>query len=102
METKKKDPVLRAKIGGKPYALDLTDVTGREARDFRRAVGVPIITAAALVGSGEIDTLEVMAAMKWLIDRKDNPSLEYEDVLDEISYKDLAQTSEGDEADPPA
>ena len=101
MPDTKKDPVLRASIGGKAYALDLTDITGREAKDFRQAVGVPIITAAALVGSGEIDTLEVMAAMKWLIDRREDDTVTYDDVLDAISYKDLAQSEEGDEADPP-
>lgn len=100
-QKQKNSPVLKATIHGKLYVLDLEDITGTEARAFRRAVGVPIVTAAALIGTGEWDALEVMAGMKWLIDRREDPDLEYEKVLDKIAYKDIAQPEEGDEPDPP-
>jgi hypothetical protein len=90
---------LEASIDGQKYSLDLNDFTGLEARDFRRAVGVSMLRAAELVGSGDLDTLEMFGAVKWLVDRRDNPELTYEAVLEKLSYRSL--TEEAAAEDPP-
>lgn len=98
-------PVLVITVGGKKYSLDITDVTGAEARAFRREVGASVIDAGELAGAGTIDHLEFVAGVKWLIDRRSNPDLVFDEVLNNITYGDVEFEDDPEqeaEGDPPA
>ncbi len=87
---------LEATIDGKTYSLDFADFTGLEARLFRQAVGVSMLSAAELVEKGELDGLEMLGAIKWLVDRRDDPALSYEDVLEGLTYNSISEVGDGD------
>lgn len=95
-------PHIVVTIEGKKYDLDLSDVTGIEAKAFRQAVGVQLLEAAS---SDDIDPLELAAGIKWLIESRENPDLSFREVLGSITYGNLeaiADELEEEPKDPPA
>lgn len=101
---KKGDSTLTVTIGDQKYELDITDVTGSEARAFRREVGASILDAGEMAAHGSLDTLEFIAGVKWLIDRRSNPDLVFDAVLNSITYGDVdfGDNDKEAEGDPPA
>lgn len=89
------------KVGDKTYELELDDVTGVEAREFRQAIGVPLSLLDEALKDGTLDTLEALAAVRWLLDRRENPLLTFLEVLSESTYstyKSLPRTGDDDES----
>lgn len=78
-------------IAGRVYDFDFRNFTGMDERDFRIAVGVAIQRAGEAMDAGVIGVLELMAGLKWLVDRRDKPDLEYDTVLSTLSYDDLIE-----------
>lgn len=78
-------PTLAFQIGGDKYEVRLGDLTPRDARDFRSAVGVPLIKA---VTSDSTD-LDVIAGLVWLVRRRTSHQLRFEQVLDSFTYDDF-------------
>lgn len=94
------DSTLNFTVKDRKFSLDITDVDGLEARDFRQAVGMPLLDATAAALRGEIDTLELAAGVMWILDRRENPAMTYEDALRSVSYATVKMPEEAD-ASPP-
>lgn len=90
-------PTFSAKIDGKPYVLNYNKLTGRDLMDFQRVVGMPLTQAA----SGGTEPLILVAAMKWLEDRRSDTKLRFDDVLDSITYEQVSFEDAEAEEDPP-
>jgi hypothetical protein len=93
---------LAFKIGDKQYVADYRELNGIEARDFRRTVGVPAHLSLSATASGQIDPLEYVAGWKWILDRQEDPTLTYEDVLGSIDGNswEFVKDAEEEEVDP--
>ncbi len=76
-------PSVQIQVGGKTYTATLRELTGRDARDFRLVTGFSLLTAMA---RRDLD-IDVGAGIVWLIRRRDEPRLSYEDLLDQINYE---------------
>lgn len=96
-------PTLDFTVDGTTYHIDFNDITGREAKLFRQAVGTSLLSALQGVSSGELDPLECVAGFKWLMDRKVNPKLTLDEVLDSLTYESLSfeEVAEADEEEVP-
>lgn len=92
-----KHPTLDFSVKGKTYTIDFSDITGREAKAFRQAVGTSTLSALQGVSTGELDPLECVAGFKWLLDRRDNSKVEYDDVLGSLTYDDISLDAEAEE-----
>lgn len=95
------NPTLNFTIKGRKFSLDISDVDGIEARDFRLAVGTPLLEATAAAMRGEIDTLELAAGAMWIIDRRENPAMTYEDALKAVHYATVKVDDEEENPSPP-
>jgi hypothetical protein len=95
----REQPAIELKWKGQAYKLELGEITGREDRDFRLAVGMTVVKAFDLVSKQEL-LLEPIAGLLWLFARRDNPDLSYDDVLDSVTYADLAGDEEEEDEAP--
>lgn len=77
------NPIVRITVDSDTYDVDLSDLTGIDAKDFRRAVGIPL--AAVLTEKTELD-LDVVAGLVWLARRRNEPSLTFEKVAAGINF----------------
>lgn len=92
-----KHPTLDFRVNDKTYRIDLSDITGREAKAFRHAVGTSLLNALQGVSTGELDPLEFVAGFKWLIDRKNDSKLTYDDILGSLTYDSISLDVEAEE-----
>jgi hypothetical protein len=90
-------PTFSFKVDDKPYVLDYGKLTGRDLMDFQSVVGMPLTVAA----SGGTEPLIMVAAIKWLFDRRSNDKLAFGDVLDTITYDDVSFEEAEVPPDPP-
>lgn len=85
------------KVTSGPYAgeyrIDLADLTGTDARDFRQAIGVTLAQVVS-AGGGDLDT---MAALVWLARRRTNKGLPFAAVADNMTYGNVEQTQAAEE-----
>lgn len=96
------DRTLKFKVRDKVYEFDFGDVDGIESRDFRQATGLSFVQAVNSLAEGGID-LEPVGGIIWLIERRTNPKLKYEDVLKDLKFSDLIPADDDEEPDnPPA
>jgi hypothetical protein len=70
------EPELQLTVDGEHVVIRFGDLTPRDARDFRRAVGTPLMQAF----TPENLDLDMLAGLVWLARRRDNPALTYEEV----------------------
>lgn len=97
-------------IEDRTYSLELKDIDGLEARAYRKATGFGVKSSFDLFQRGEFDDLEVVAGIVWLVRRREEPGLSYEDVLGSLTYgafaegasEETADATEGAEENPPA
>lgn len=61
----------------------MEDLTGIDARDFRAAVGFPLVQVFANAAAYDID---VAAGLVWLVRRRTEPNLSYADVARTINF----------------
>lgn len=82
-------------VDGRDYVITPGDLTAVESRAFKREMGRGLIATFA---DGDYE-LEELATLMWLMDRRDDPSLSWEDVASKITLADIRQVEvEGDEA----
>lgn len=79
---------LQIEAAGRKVVFDMEEMTGVDERDFRKATGYTIAAAWNAAIEGELN-LEAIAGFVWLVARKDEPQLAYDDVLAGVSYKDI-------------
>jgi hypothetical protein len=77
-----KPHVIEIEFEGKVHRIDMLSVSGRQAREFRREVGVPFMGAF----NRENMDLDVIAGFLWLARRKDEPDLSFDDLLDSVTF----------------
>lgn len=77
-------------VGGARYDVCLDDLTAADAGDFRRAVGIPLVSAFS---DGKAD-LDVIAGMVWLIRRRGQRNLAYASVAETITYGNVSQVDD--------
>lgn len=93
-------PTFEFTVAGAAYTVRLGELTPKDAGDFRRAVGMSLMSAF-----GQVD-LDVIAGFVWLVRRRMQPGLSYETVAESFTYDDYladgpAEPAEAD-TDPPA
>lgn len=91
----------RVEYDGQVVELDINDVNGLEARDFRNKVGMSFKAAFVQADAGQLDDLEPIAGLLWIVKRRDKPELEYDDVLASISYGSIVTEDEDKTEEPP-
>lgn len=77
------NPIVRVTVDGTDYDLDFSDLTGIDAKDFRREVGIPL---AAVLAETQDPDIDVIAGLVWLARRKTQPSLTYTEVAAGINF----------------
>lgn len=82
----KNDGIIRVEHDGQVYDLDINDVNGLEGREFRQKVGRSLKGAFYDATQGELDDLEPIAGLLWLVKRREDPSLDYDKVLETLTY----------------
>lgn len=96
---------LRFKFDGVDYDIFLSDLTGRDVKDFRAAVGMSPVHAFRIAPTEGLD-IDVIAGFVWLAKRKKKPRTTYDEILDQISYGNVdvatVDEDEADEDDPEA
>lgn len=92
--------VVTWRIDGVDYAVDLYDIDGLEWRDAKRVTGLrqQEIVDRAL---GEKDW-DAIAALIWVMRRREEPALAYEDVLKGLTYRAFMDDAGEDDSLPPA
>ena len=91
-----KAPELRFRIGADTYEVRIGEFTPRDAADYRRAVGVPLMQAF-----GQMD-LDTIAGFVWLVRRRLQPSLTYDEVADSFTYDDYLGLDDAPDGEPDA
>ena len=83
-------PVVRVMVNGEPVVVNSATFTGRERQLMKKE----------LAGIGyEPDGEDAMFAAIWVVMRRNDPSLKFEDVLDSITSGDFADAEQVTEAD---
>lgn len=82
----------------------LTTITVRESQEFRKLTGLPLAMIGEAESNPEIDVMTVAAALYYIVNRRENPDLTWEQVLDMpigVLMQDLGelQELESDEGD---
>lgn len=77
------NPVVRVTVDKDVYEIDFSDLTAIDSKDFRQAVGLPLMSV--LTNPADAD-LDVFAGLVWLARRKTEPGLTYETVARAISW----------------
>jgi hypothetical protein len=88
----KTTPDLRLTIDGKPLEIFFNEYTGLESRAFRQTMGFSILDVLGTLSRRELPDLDVLACMVWLVRRRTEPDLTYEEVADGMTYQDMADT----------
>lgn len=76
------DQAIEITIDGKVTLYNPSDITANDAKDFRRAVGIPL-SKALREDSEDIDTI---AGLVWLVERRTDASCTYADVAGSINF----------------
>lgn len=85
-----------AEWDGNKYHVEVDDITRNEWRELRSALGMT--QQEVLLGLAQVD-LDVVAGVLWLVMRRDNPDVQYEDL--DITYRSIIEQAEGEQANPP-
>ncbi|HEY5987523.1 MAG TPA: hypothetical protein VIV12_14285 [Streptosporangiaceae bacterium] len=84
-DSKAEQPVeIRITVDGTPYTFSMDDASSEDASALRRATGMSLrglFEAAA----DDLD-IDIVAALVWLVRRRDERGLRYEQVAREIGY----------------
>lgn len=91
------DKVIRFKVDGARYDIDLGDFNAIDAKDFAPTVGMPL----AEVYSGKPLDLHVIAGLMWLTRRKTNPDITYRELAEGLTYGNL-ESADPSESPPEA
>lgn len=85
------------RVAGAGYEVDYNTLTAVDAGDFRRVVGIPLVHAFRNGAD-----LDVIAALVWLVRRRGQRGLTYEEVAESINYGNVEfDTDEAAEAKDP-
>lgn len=85
-------PVVAIRVAGRDVVIDQRTLTIRERQAMR----------GAMASLDDPDDLDALTATIWVVLRRDEPSLTFEDVCDSLTIGDLADAAEAqpDESDP--
>jgi hypothetical protein len=95
------------RIDGKPFEINFSHLDGVEIRDAKNAAG---LTQQQLVTNAWFGEFDALAAVIWVLRRRDEPTLSYEDVLKGLRFDNVEfvfgpdgkPAEEAEDADPPA
>lgn len=97
----KPEPVeIRITVDGTPYTFAMDDASSEDAAALRRATGMSLrgmFEAAA----NDLD-IDIVAALVWLVRRRDERGLRYEQVAREIGYDTPMEFGEPEQDGKPA
>lgn len=88
------EPLIEFTFEGRSYSLSPGDLNAIEARDYREKVGERL---ANTLSRGDFD-IDVLATLMWLVDRRTDPHLAWEDVASQVTYAKLDRFEPSGEA----
>lgn len=95
------DQGLMFTLDGKRHELNLEEITGRDAKEFREQTGMAFRRAVTMfVQSPDDVDLDTIAGIVWLARRQAGDQVTYDTVLGEINYT-TDFTAVSAEVDPP-
>ena len=94
MSEQNESPGLEVHIDGRKTVVRLDSMTGRDVKDFRGLVG---FAPALAFRDPNLMDLDVIAAFVFIEKRKTKTTLQYDEVLDSISYTNLKVVAGADE-----
>jgi hypothetical protein len=89
----------RITVDGKRYVFSVDDASADDAGALRRATGLSL--RGLLNAAMEDLDIDVVAALVWLVRRRDEPHLRYEAVAKEIGYSTPIEWADPDEQQGP-
>jgi hypothetical protein len=84
------DTKMEITVGNETYLIAVEDLTGLEVKAYREAVG----TSPMAAFSNQPD-LDVVAGLVWIVRRRTEPGLTYDDVAGVMTYGDLLVEHDG-------
>lgn len=88
-------------VNGEPVTIDLSDIDGLEWRAIRQETGM---RPRQLFQAAQDLDLEALAALLWVVQRRDRRDLQFDQVLGSINLTsfalDTGDTGEEDDTDP--
>lgn len=95
------DKGLKFTVDGKPLELNLEEITGRDAKEFRNQTGMAFRRAVTMFSESPQDVdIDTVAGIIWLARRQGGDQATYDTVLGEINYATDFETV-ADEVDSP-
>jgi len=92
------DPALSVELDdGKRYIIRLLDFRASDDRLLRQTIGMT--SYQAFIDLQEAMGLDSLAGLVWVMRRRSEPNLTYEEVADSIGLKEAATVRNGDEDD---
>ena len=76
-------PLIEFDYNGKSYSISPGGLTAVESRSYRQVMGESL---SRTMQSGDVD-IDVIATLVWIVDRRDNPALTWEQVAGEMTYE---------------
>lgn len=88
-------------LDGKPYELNLEELTGRDTKEFRTQTGMSFRRTVTMFTKDPDDVdIDSIAGLIWLARRQAGEQVDYDTVLGEITYQSLFEIKEA-EVEPP-
>jgi len=79
-------------IQGKKYALDYSDINGKEWQEIKQMTGLTPLKAINQCASMDF---EVIGAIAWIIIRREQ-EITFDEILENLSIKSFQETDEDD------
>lgn len=95
------DKALVFTVDGKRHELNLEEITGRDAKEFRTTTGTAFRRAVTMFVTAPDDVdIDIIAGIIWLARRQAGETVDYDAVLESVNYgTDFAAVAE--EVEPP-
>lgn len=87
-------PVLEITVNDEKVAVDFSDINGLEWRDIKRETK---LTANEVLTAGAKMDFEALGAVVWVVLKRDDALLEYEEVLRDMTLADFVSGIDEDE-----
>lgn len=90
------DPVVQITLDGETIDVDLLDIDGNEWCTVKRKLG---LKPKQVFDDAQDMDFEAIAALVWLVKRREDPQVQYEEILSGLSMRSLIDSDDEGEDD---